>query len=282
MAFSASHVAPMQAIGQHSNNRGAQERAMTLEIETIPCLADNYAFLVHDSGSGATALFDAPESWPIEAVLERRGWRLSDVFITHHHADHIDGLADLVAAHHPRVIGAARDAHRLPALDLAVAPGDVVDFARHPVQVIDARGHTSGHVAYYLRDAGAAFTGDSLMALGCGRLFEGAAPEMWDSLMRLAALPDDTLICSGHEYTLSNARFALSIEPGNPALVQRLKHTEAARAVHTPTVPSSLALEKATNPFLRAGLDSMKAGLGLAGKTDAEVFAHIRAAKDAF
>lgn len=255
---------------------------MTLEIETIPCLSDNYAFLVHDRTTGATALFDAPESWPIEAVLERRGWRLSDVFITHHHADHIDGLADLVEAHHPRVIGAARDAHRLPALDLAVAPGDVVDFAGHAVQVIDARGHTSGHVAYYLRDAAAAFTGDSLMALGCGRLFEGSPSEMWDSLMRLAALPDDTLICSGHEYTLSNGRFALSIEPDNPALVQRMKHTEGARAADTPTVPSSLALEKATNPFLRAGLDRMKSGLGMAGRPDAEVFAHLRAAKDSF
>ncbi len=255
---------------------------MTLEIETIPCLSDNYAFLVHDSATDATALFDAPESWPIQAMLERRGWRLTDVFITHHHADHIDGLADLVAAHAPRVIGAARDAHRLPALDLAVSPGETVDFAGHPVEVIDAKGHTSGHVAYYLADAGAAFTGDSLMALGCGRLFEGSAPEMWDSLMRLAALPDDTQICSGHEYTLSNARFALTIEPSNPALVQRMKHTEAARAAGTPTVPSTLALEKATNPFLRAGLDSMKAGLKMAGEPDVEVFAHIRAAKDAF
>ena len=255
---------------------------MTLEIETIPCLSDNYAFLVHDSVTGATALVDAPESWPIQAALERRGWRISDVFITHHHPDHIDGLADLVEAHAPRVIGAARDARRLPPLDLAVEPGETVEFAGHGVEVIDARGHTSGHVAYYLADASAAFTGDSLMALGCGRLFEGTPPEMWDSLMRLAALPDDTLICSGHEYTLANARFAMTIEPTNPALVQRLKHTEAARAAGTPTVPAALALEKATNPFLRAGLDSMKAGLGMSGKPDAEVFAHIRAAKDAF
>lgn len=255
---------------------------MTLEIETIPCLSDNYAFLVHDRNSGDTALIDAPEAWPIQAELERRGWSLTDIFITHHHNDHIDGLAELLEQHDARVVGAGRDAHRLPHLDLAVEPGDRVNFAGHEVRVIDVAGHTSGHVAYYLADAGAVFTGDSLMALGCGRLFEGTADDMWASLSRLAELPDDTLVCSGHEYTAANARFALTIEPGNPALIRRAKETEAAQAAGTPTVPSSLALEKATNPFLRAGQAGVKAALGMADASDAEVFAHIRAAKDKF
>lgn len=255
---------------------------MTLDLVTVACLSDNYAFLVHDSESGATALFDAPEAWPIQRELEARGWTLTDIFITHHHGDHIDAVPELAEASGARVTGAARDAHRLPLLGRAVQPGERLDFAGHEVQVIDVAGHTLGHVAYYLPDATAAFTGDSLMAMGCGRLFEGTAPQMWASLMRLAALPDDTLICSGHEYTAANIRFALTIEPGNPALVGRARDTAAARAKGRFTVPSTLALEKATNPFLRAALPGLKAALGMDDAADAEVFGHIRAAKDAF
>jgi len=254
---------------------------MPLTLVTIPCLVDNYAFLVHDTASGATALFDAPESWPIQRELEARGWELTDIFLTHHHGDHI-GAVDELTGPGVRVIGAARDAHRLPKLDLAVEPGDTVDFAGHAVKVIDVAGHTLGHVAFHMPDAGAAFTGDSLMALGCGRLFEGTAEMMWASLMRLAALPDDTLICSGHEYTQANGRFALTVEPGNPALVKRVEDTAAARAEGQATVPSRLALEKATNPFLRAALPAMKTALGLPDSADAEVFAQIRSAKDRF
>ncbi|MCB1337207.1 MAG: hydroxyacylglutathione hydrolase [Maritimibacter sp.] len=255
---------------------------MTLELETIPCLSDNYAFLVHDRKSGATALFDAPETWPIQRELEKQGWQLTHIFITHHHADHIDAVADLVAAYHPEVIGAARDAHRLPPLDTEVAPGDTYDLWGRQLWVLDAAGHTTGHIAYYLPRLGAAFTGDSLMALGCGRLFEGTPQMMWDSLTRLAALPDDTLICSGHEYTAANGRFAATVEPGNPALKDRIAQTAKARAMDTPTVPSALGLEKATNPFLRAGDPGLKAGLGMADAADVEVFAHIRGAKDGF
>ncbi len=255
---------------------------MTLEIETVPCLADNYAFLLHDRKSGATALFDAPEAWPIQRELERRNWQLTHIFITHHHGDHIDGVAELVAAYHPEVIGAARDAHRLPPLDTAVEPGDTYDMWGREVQVFDAAGHTTGHVAYYVPKAGAVFTGDSLMALGCGRLFEGTAAQMWATLSRLAALPDDTLVCSGHEYTAANARFARTIEPDNAALAERARRTEQARAIGTPNVPSALAEEKATNPFLRAGLDEVKRAVGMDGASDVEVFAHIRAAKDRF
>jgi hydroxyacylglutathione hydrolase len=255
---------------------------MTLEIETIPCLADNYAFLAHDRKTGATALFDAPEAWPIQRELEKHNWQLTHIFLTHHHADHIDGVAELVAAFHPEVIGAERDAHRLPPLDTAVKPGETYDMWGREVRVFDAAGHTSGHVAYYLPKAGAVFTGDSLMALGCGRLFEGTPTQMWATLSRIADLPDDTMVCSGHEYTAANARFALTIEPDNPALIKRAAQTERARAIGVPTVPSALALEKATNPFLRAGDPVVKAGLGMSGAPDVEVFAHIRAAKDKF
>lgn len=255
---------------------------MPLELVTIPCLADNYAFLLHDGATGATLLADAPEAWPIQDALEKRGWRLSHVVLTHHHYDHIDGLAELREAHKPQVIGAVADAHRLPPLDLAVSGGDSFDFSGHAVTVLDVAGHTTGHVAYYVKDADAVFTGDSLMALGCGRLFEGTAEQMWASLTRLAALPDETQVCSGHEYTTSNARFALTIEPDNADLTRRAKDTEAARKANRPTVPSSLALEKATNPFLRAGLPEVKAGLGMAGANDTETFAEIRSRKDNF
>ena len=255
---------------------------MTLEIETVPCLADNYAFLMHDRKTGATALFDAPEAWPIQRELEKNNWQLTHIFLTHHHADHIDAVPELVAGYHPEVIGAARDAHRLPPLDTVVAPGDSYDMWGRDVQVLDAAGHTTGHIAYYVPKAGAVFTGDSLMALGCGRLFEGTPEQMWSTLTRLAALPDDTVVCSGHEYTAANARFALTVEPGNPALAERARLTDQARAIGTPTVPSSLAEEKATNPFLRAGLDEVKRAVGMPGAADVEVFAHIRAAKDTF
>ena len=253
---------------------------MPLELVTIPCLRDNYAFLARDPETGAIACIDVPEAAPILAALRDRGWKLTDILLTHHHPDHIDGVADLVAATGAKVTGAAADAHRLPPLDHAVQPGDRVKIGAQEGTVIDVSGHTVGHVAFAFE--GLAFTGDSLMALGCGRLFEGTAPMMWASLSRLAALPPDTLICSGHEYTEANARFALTIEPGNPRLVQRAQAVRAARSAGRPTVPSTLAEELATNPFLRASQPEIKALLGLTQATDAEVFAEIRARKDRF
>ncbi len=255
---------------------------MTLELVTIPCLADNYAFLLHDGESRRTLLVDAPESWPIVAALEARGWTLTDVLLTHHHYDHVDGLDDLRQAFSLEVTGAAADAHRLPKLDRAVSGGETFDWSGHAVAVLDVPGHTLGHVAYYIADAGAVFTGDSLMALGCGRLFEGSAAQMWESLGRIAALPGDTRVCSGHEYTEANGAFALTVEPGNEALVARMAEVRALRAKGDATVPSLLALEKATNPFLRADLPQVKAALGMEGAQDAEVFAEIRRRKDDF
>lgn len=255
---------------------------MALELLTLPCRSDNYAFLVHDPESGATALFDAPETAPIMAALSDRGWTLTDLFLTHHHGDHVEGVEDLRAAHGCRVVGAAKDAERLPPLDKAVNPGDALEFAGHTLDVLAADGHTIGHIAYYLADAGAAFTGDSLMALGCGRLFEGTPEQMWDTLSRLMALPEDTQICSGHEYTAANARFALSVDPQNPALIKRAEDTDDMRARGAFTVPSRLSLELATNPFLRAGAPEMKKAVGMENASDAEVFAAIRRAKDNF
>ncbi len=262
---------------------------MTLTLVTIPpCREDNYAFLLHDTATGQTALADAPEAAPIRTELNMRGWTLTHILITHHHYDHVDGGVDeLRAAYTPRVIGAKADAHRLPQLDMAVSDGgEVFDFAGHEVQVMDVSGgHTVGHIAYHIPPAAqAVFTGgDSLMALGCGRLFEGTAPQMWDSLSKLAALPPETQVCSGHEYTAANAAFALTIEPGNTALTDRSADIGEAREVGIPTVPSALSLELATNPFLRAHLPEVKAGLGgMEHATDAEVFAEIRARKDRF
>jgi hydroxyacylglutathione hydrolase len=251
------------------------------EIVTIPCLKDNYAYVVVSPDGQSAALVDAPEAAPIEAELTRRGLALSDILITHHHDDHIGAVAALRTPN-TRVIGAAADAHRLPPLDLEVGDGDRFDLFGAEVRVMDVSGHTVGHVAYHLPAAGAVFTADSLMALGCGRLFEGTAEQMWTSLSRLAALPPETLVCSGHEYTAANARFAVTIEPDNPALKARCARIEADRKAGRATVPSVLGEEVQTNPFLRAGLPDVKESLGLGQAADADAFAEIRRRKDAF
>jgi len=253
---------------------------MPLELVAVPCRQDNYAFLLHDDASGATLLVDAPETAPIRAALTSRGWTLTDLLITHHHHDHVEGVADLREG--ARVIGAAADAHRLPPLDLAVAEGDTFTTCGAEAHVFDVSGHTEGHIAVHVPAATAVFTADSLMALGCGRLFEGTAPQMWASLLKLRALPDDTLVCSGHEYTETNYRFALTIDPDNPALQARGKAIAATRAKGEPTVPSTLAEEKATNPFLRADDPGLKTTLGMETAPDADVFAEIRARRDVF
>lgn len=255
---------------------------MSMEIVTVPCLSDNYAFLVHDTATGATAVVDVPDETPIEGELARRGWTLSDILVTHHHADHIDGVDALREATGAKVTGAAADAHRLPRLDRAVAESESFALGSAEVRVLDVSGHTVGHIAFHIPAANAVFTADSLMALGCGRLFEGNAPQMWESLSKLAALPPETLVCSGHEYTEANARFALTIEPGNPELISRAERVRAARARGEPTVPSALAEELATNPFLRARLPEVKAAIGLPDAPDVEAFAEIRRRKDRF
>jgi hydroxyacylglutathione hydrolase len=258
------------------------QKAMPLEIVTIPCLSDNYAFLAHDAVTGQTALIDAPEAAPVLKALDDRGWTLSHVLLTHHHWDHVDGLAGILAKQPAKVIGAAADANRLPPLDQQVTEGDSFEIGGEPVQVLDVSGHTDGHIAFYMPQSSAVFTADSLMALGCGRLFEGTPAQMWASLNKLAALPDDTLVCSGHEYTQSNAKFAITVDPENQALKDRIADIDRARAAGKATVPSTLALEKATNPFLRAADPAIQAKLGMVGADPEAVFAEIRARKDRF
>ncbi len=251
-------------------------------IVTVPCLADNYAFLIHDDASGETALVDAPESGPILEALQTRGWALSHVLLTHHHWDHVDGLSGILEKHPAKVVGATADAERLPPLDVSVAEGDTVTVGGEEAHIIDVSGHTMGHIAFYFPDTGVVFTADSLMALGCGRLFEGPPEVMFDSLAKLAALPPDTIVCSGHEYTESNAKFAITVDADNQALKDRMDRIRANRAAGIPTVPSSLSEELATNPFLRGHDPEIQSALGLTGASPVEVFTEIRRRKDSF
>lgn len=248
---------------------------MPLELVTLRCLQDNYAYLLH--GKAGTVLIDAPEAAPVLGELAARGWGLDAILLTHHHPDHIQSVPEIVAATGAKVIGAAADAHRLPPLDISVAPGEALQILGEPVEVIDVSGHTIGHLAYHLPRSGYAFTADSLMALGCGRLFEGSATMMWASLQRLNALPGSTLICSGHDYCAGNGAFALSVDPGNAALRDRLA---AVAETRQPCAPATLAEEQATNPFLRVA--ALRAGLGLGDASDADVFARLREMKDRF
>ncbi len=255
---------------------------MPHQIVTVPCLSDNYAFLIHDPVSGDTALVDAPEPNAILTELTERGWTLTHVLLTHHHWDHIDGLSAILSAHPAKVIGAQADAHRLPALDLALSEGDTFEFAGEDVSVLDVSGHTVGHIAFHFPQSKAVFTGDSLMAMGCGRLFEGTPEMMFASLSKLAALPDDTTVCSGHEYTASNCAFATSLGENNPTVAQRVTETTDMRAKNIPTVPSSLGLEKATNPFLRSADPDLATAIGMPGAAPVDVFTEVRKRKDNF
>jgi hydroxyacylglutathione hydrolase len=255
---------------------------MPPEIVTVPCRSDNYAYLVRDQSSGKVALVDAPAVDPIVAALEARGWGLDQIWITHHHGDHTDGVEALRDRYGAQVVGNLKDRAQLPALDIALSEGETVSLGDTVARVIEVSGHTIGHIAFVLDEDRAAFTADSLMALGCGRVFEGTHAMMWDSLSKFLAMPDDMQIYSGHNYGQANGRFALSIEPDNAALQARVARIKAADAAGEPIVPATLAEEKATNPFLRATQASVKASVGLAGADDAAVFAEVRRRKDAF
>jgi hydroxyacylglutathione hydrolase len=251
---------------------------MTLTVRQFACLSDNYGFIIRDEASGKTACIDTPDAGAVLGALKEAGWGLDFIFNTHWHPDHAGGNAELKAKTGCFIVGPA-EVTRIAPLDRTVVGGDLVELGETRFQVIESGGHTLGHIAYYDEADRAAFVGDTLFALGCGRLFEGKPEQMWASLSRLAALPDDTRVYCAHEYTASNARFALSVDD-SPALRARADQVFAARERGEWTVPTSIGLEKATNPFLRAPL--LAAKVGKAGAPDYEVFGAVRAAKDAF
>ncbi len=253
---------------------------MPLSVLVVPCREDNYGYILRDEATGETACIDAPEAAPLIAALDERGWGLDKILITHHHHDHVEGVEALRSKYGATVVGAAADAKRLPPLDAAVSEGDEVMVGESPARVIDVSGHTVGHIAYLFD--GHAFTADSLMALGCGRVFEGTHLQMWESLSKFLDLPPETQIYSGHNYGQANGRFALSIEPDNTDLQARIAAIKAADAAGEPICPVTLAEELKTNPFLRATEESVKRAVGLPGGDDAAVFAEVRRRKDSF
>ena len=256
---------------------------MTISVHQYLCLTDNYGALVHDSATGATACVDVPEAGPTLAALEERGWSLTDILITHHHADHIQGVPDLRAKFpKARIWGPAKDAARIPFLDHELKEGDTARVGSFGATVIETPGHTLGHIAYHFYEADVAFCGDTLFSLGCGRVFESPHVVMWSSLMKLAVLPGETRIYCGHEYTQANGRFAASVEPSNAVLKARIEDVARLRAERRPTLPTTIAAELAANPFLRAEEPEIQAAVGMAGAEPAAVFAELRARKDRF
>ena len=253
-----------------------------MQVHMFPCLSDNYGFLLHDAEAGVTAAVDTPEVEPILRALNDKGWSLTHILNTHHHGDHAGGNLALKEATGCRIYGPRADAARIPGIDVEVGEGDTFELGSHRVRVHDTPGHTRGHIVYHLPDDRMAFVGDTLFAMGCGRLFEGSPAQMWASLQKILAWPDDTLIYCAHEYTQANARFALSVEPGNEALEERTREVERLRSRNAPTVPTTLAAEKATNPFLRPGSRALRQTVGLPDASDVEVFARTRELKDSF
>jgi len=254
----------------------------SLDIHQFLCRSDNYGVLIHDATAGVTATIDAPEVAAIEAALTKTGWSLTHIITTHHHFDHVEGHEVLKAKYGCRVIAPKSEAAKIPGVDETVKEGDTFLFGNFSVEVIETPGHTLGQVNYFIPDAKVAFTGDTLFALGCGRIFEGTAAQMWSSMRKLKKLPADTTIYCGHEYTLSNAKFALSVDPENAKLRVRVKEIEALRADNKPTLPTTMALELETNPFLRPDDPAIRAQLKMVDASDEAVFTEIRRRKDSF
>jgi hydroxyacylglutathione hydrolase len=253
-----------------------------LEIHQFPTRADNYGVLIHDPETEATASIDAPDADEVLAALHHKGWTLTDILVTHHHLDHTAGIEALKKKTGCTVVGPAREAGAIPGLDVEVKEGDAVEVGGARGRVIDTPGHTRGHVSYYFPDDGLVFVGDTLFSVGCGKLLEGDAQTMWQSLSKLAALPPQTKLYCGHEYTNNNCRFALKIEPENEALQARAKEAAANDAKGAPSLPSTIAHELATNPFLRPSSPAIQQRLGMAGRELAEIFGEIRRRKDRF
>ncbi|MBW8745171.1 MAG: hydroxyacylglutathione hydrolase [Sphingomonas sp.] len=223
-----------------------------IEVVRIPARQDNYIWMAHDEASGDTVVIDPADAAPVLAEANRRGWHIGQIWNTHWHGDHIGGNADIKAATGCTITGPAAEAAKIPTLDVQVREGDRVRIGAFEARVLDVPAHTAGHIAYHLPEAGIAFVGDTLFAMGCGRLFEGTPAQMFANMQRLAALPPETIIYCAHEYTQSNGRYALHVEPDNRDLIERMREVDALRARGEPTIPTTIALERATNPFMRA------------------------------
>ena len=254
-----------------------------LEIYQFPCRSDNYGVLVHDPSSGDTATIDAPEAHAVTQALDTKGWNLTHLLNTHHHHDHTEGNLALKNDTGCTIVGPAAEAAKIPGIDVQLGDGDVYEFGGETVQIYDTPGHTLGHISLYFPKNKIAFVGDTIFALGCGRVIEGTMPMMWDSIRKLKdVLPADTTIYCGHEYTQANANFALSVDPENEDLITRAAEVDAMRARGEPTVPSLFELELKTNPFLRADHPGLQKSLGLEGADPSEVFTEVRTRKDNF
>ena len=265
-------------------NRGSDEGGSVagLEIQQLSALTDNYIYLVHCAETGETAVVDPGQAKPVLAALDQFGWKLTHILNTHHHADHTGGNLDLKQATGCKVIGARVDTARIPGITNPISEGEVIMIGRSMGRVINVKGHTRGHIAYWFEDSSALFCGDTLFSLGCGRLFEGTPDEMWHSLLKIRDLPDDTKVYCAHEYTNANADFALSVDPDNAELRTRADEILKLREAGKPTVPSFLGSEKKINPFLRADVPAFQAALDMAGADPVSVFAEVRHRKDVF
>ncbi len=253
---------------------------MALEIHQFPCLQDNFGVLIHDTDRGVTASIDAPETDAVRAALKQKGWTLSYILTTHHHADHTDGNLALKADSGCVIIGPKAEAAKIPGIDSEVADGNAFRLGSFQVQVLDTPGHTNGHISFYIPQAGVAFVGDTMFALGCGRVIEGTNEMMWSSLAKLIALPPATRIYCGHEYTLANAKFSLTIEPENETLVARAATIEKLRAAGNATLPTTIGEELATSPFVRVKSAAIRKRLNLVDAPDWQVFAEVRTRKN--
>ena len=254
---------------------------MAAHIHQFMCLSDNYGVLLHDPDTKRTATIDAPDAAPILKALEETGWTLTDILVTHHHADHTQGIGALKEVYpSAKTVGPAKEADKIRGLDAMLADGDYAMVGTMKAKVIEVPGHTAGHIAFYFVDEEIVFAGDTLFALGCGRPFEAPARVLHQSLLKLARLPGCTQVYCGHEYTLSNARFALTVEGDNAILVDRVAEIERQRADGAFTLPTTIAIERATNPFLRADETSVKAALGMQDADAVDVFAELRERKN--
>ena len=253
-----------------------------LSIELIPCLRDNYAYLVRDEGEGLCAVVDPSEPDPVKAKLKERGAKLTHILNTHHHFDHTGGNIPLKEEFGAIIVGPEKDRDRIPGIDVGVTESAPWQFGAHEARILEIPAHTRAHIAFVFSGSDAAFTGDTLFAMGCGRLFEGTPAMMWAAMQKLMTLPDRTRVYCGHEYTLANARFAVTVEPHNADLQARLKEVEAMRAKGEPTVPSTIGQEKRTNPFMRPDSPEIRKVLGMEAASDVDVLGETRKRKDNF